>query len=270
MKKGLEKTLDRNLPVPLYYQIAQHLNDKIRSGHLVPGAQLPSERDLSLLYGVSRMTARQTISYLVNEGVLVVRHGQGTFVAEPKLTYDAPHLMGFTETMLREGKTATSTVIEQGLIEPPPYVSQCLDLAPNEWAIKIVRVRQIETTPLVLETIFVPTSLCPGLETLDLSVTSLYSILEQHYGLTLDHASETLAAHTASDYEQQILQVSRDSPVITLEGITFLASEQPVEFFIAHYRADRFKFSFESRRGTFNAKERLFEMMLDNERLSTT
>ncbi len=264
MKSGFDRPLNRNLPVPLYYQIAESIQDEIRAGRLLPGDQLPSERDLSAKFNVSRMTARQAITYLVSEGALVVRHGNGTFVAEPKLTYDVPHLLGFTEVVLREGKTATSSVIEQVRVRPPASIARQLGLNDSEDAVKVIRVRQVEDTPLVLETTFIPAALCPGLESVDLSSASLYTVFEQRYGLHLHHAEQSLAARTASDFEQTLLDIGPCAPIITLEGITYLDSGQPVESFAAHYRGDRFKFAFDSNRGAFSTEGKLFEMVLDN------
>lgn len=269
MKKPSPAALNRNLPVPLYYQIAEYLLDQIRARQLLPGEQLPSERELSAQFEVSRMTARQAINYLVNEGVLIVRHGQGTFVAEPKLTYDAPHLLGFTEAMLRAGKVATSSVLKQQRIAAPEGVCDRLELMIDDEVVQIMRVRRMNDIPLVIETIYVPSAICPGLETVDLSSASLYTVFEHDYGLHLNRASQTLAARAATEFESQWLEVVPGVPIITLEGVTYLDSGQAVECFSAHYRADRFTFAFESQRGAFSADAAPFEMVLDQQRLTT-
>src|SRR3712207_5275852 len=98
--------LNKHSPIPLYYQLAELLRERIRLGEFKPGDQLPSERALSEQYAISRMTARQALTFLVREGTLIARHGLGTFVAEPKLTYDTLHLLGFTEEMMHRGGKA--------------------------------------------------------------------------------------------------------------------------------------------------------------------
>ena len=109
----------KDTPVPLYYQLAEQIREQIESQELVPGSQLPSERDLADRYGISRMTARQALTYLVRQGRLMVRPGIGTFVAEPKLTHNTLHLLGFTEEMLAHGQAPSSRVLEQALVELP-------------------------------------------------------------------------------------------------------------------------------------------------------
>src|SRR3954451_20293757 len=121
--------LDKSLPIPLYYQLAETLRERIESNALKPGSQLPSERELSEQLGISRMTVRQAITYLAQKGTLVIKPGVGTFVAEPKLTYDDLHLLGFTEEMMTQGRVVSSRVLEQAVVLPPEGVSAKLALS---------------------------------------------------------------------------------------------------------------------------------------------
>lgn len=241
-------TLKKSIPIPLYYQLAEHLSEKIQSGELEPGDQIPSERELSEQFGISRMTVRQAIAYLVQQGVLVVKQGVGTFVADPKLAHDALHLLGFTEEMIRRGGTAVSHTLEQAVITPPKGVANELQLKPGETVVKIVRLRLSADTPLLLETIFIPAVLCPGLENEDLAANSLYALLEYQYGLSLKRAQQTVEATVANDYESGLFGIDPGMPMLLLEGITYDHLNRPVEYYKAVYRGDRFKFELESQR----------------------
>jgi GntR family transcriptional regulator len=240
--------IDKAIPIPLYFQLAEHLREQIELGSLKPGDQLPSERELGEQSGISRMTARQAIMYLVRQGRLMVRPGIGTFVAEPKLTHDTLHLLGFTEEMLRSGQPPESEVLEQALVPPPPAVAARLNLAAGEQAVKIVRLRLSQGTPLLLETVFLPERLAPGLVHQDLAQASLYALLEQQHGLLLDHAQQTLEVTSANDDEAQLFGILPGTTMLLLEGVTYTADELPVEAFKALYLGDKFKFSLESRR----------------------
>lgn len=242
--------IDKQSPIPLYYQLAEHIREQIRSGELRPGDQLPSERLLSEHYGISRMTVRQALAYLVREGALVARHGLGTFVAEPKLTYDALHLLGFTEEVMRRGGKAISRVLEQQRVTPPPRVAQLLQLNVGDEATHIVRLRLAGDIPLLLETTYVPTALCPGLEREDLATQSLYAIMEQNYGVRLARSQQTLEAALANDYESRLFGIEPGAPIILFEGVTYDERGRPAEYCKAAYRGDRFKFAFESQRDT--------------------
>ncbi len=123
--------ISKRSPIPLYYQLAELIRERIHSGELASGEQLPSDRELAEQAQISRMTARQAIAYLVRDGTLVVKPGIGTFVAEPKLTYDAHHLLGFTEETMQHGGAVTTTVLEQEVMVPPPLVAAALGLGPG-------------------------------------------------------------------------------------------------------------------------------------------
>jgi GntR family transcriptional regulator len=242
------KPLDKRSPVPLYYQLVEWLREQIASGLLPAGQQLPSERELGEQVGISRMTVRQALTYLANEGLLVVKPGIGTFVAEPKLTHDALNLLGFTEEMMRQGGIVISEVLEQRVMAAPSRVAERLKLAPYEPVMKIVRLRYVDQIPLLLETSFLPASLCSGLESEDLEARSLYTLLETQYGLHLQRASQTFEVTVVNDYEMPLFDVAPHTPMILLEGVSFTGHERPAEYFKAIYRGDRFRFTVESRR----------------------
>lgn len=238
----------KDSPVPLYYQLAEHIRAQIQSGALRPGDRLPSERDLSQQAGVSRMTARQALAYLVRAGLLSVRHGVGAFVAEPKVAYPILHLRSFTESMAQAGKPVFSRVLMQAAEPPPLNIAAALKLRPGAPAVKLVRLRGVENVPLLLETSYVALELCPGLDALDLTDQSLYTQFEHRYGLQVTRAQQTFEATNANDYEQQIFGLRHEVPMLLLEGVTFTGSDIPLEYFKAVYRGDRCSFAFESRR----------------------
>ena len=77
--------IDKQSPLPIYYQIEAHLKQQIDADILKPGDVLPSEREFSEQFDVSRMTIRQAIMNLVNAGYLKRQKGRGTFVASKKI-----------------------------------------------------------------------------------------------------------------------------------------------------------------------------------------
>ena len=236
-------SLNRASPLPLYYQLAEAVLEQIRRGAIAPGDQLPAERLLAEVVGISRMTARQAVAHLVSQGALEVRHGIGTFVSEPKLTYDPSHLRGFSEEMLRQGGAVSSTVLEQTIVMPPRVVAAALAISPDEPVMKLVRIRALNGVPLLLETSFVLQRQCSLLEHEDLQHGSLYAILSERCGIQVHHAQQTIEAVVADDYERDVFSIAVGTPMLLLEGTAFTESEEAVEYFKAVYRGDRFKFA---------------------------
>ncbi len=240
--------LNKNSPIPLYYQIAERIKEQVALGELAAGDQLPPERELCDQFGVSRMTVRQAVTYLAKQGLLDVRPGVGTFIAQPKLTYDALHLLGFSEEMARSGAVAESLVLEQSLVVPAARVASKLRLDPNETVVQIVRLRRVNQEPMLLETSMIRAAIVPDLEQVDLAQNSLYELLERRYGLRLQRSHQTVEVVIANEYEQQLFGLRSGAAMILLEGVTYDADEQPIEYFKAIYRGDRCKFELESRR----------------------
>src|SRR3569833_738583 len=102
--------LNKNIPIPLYYQLKERLTQQIMGGDFQPGTLMPSERELSDRYGISRMTVRQALGEMVKEGLLLREQGKGTFVAEPKITQGLLRLTSFSEDMQSRGLKPDSHV----------------------------------------------------------------------------------------------------------------------------------------------------------------
>ena len=240
--------LNRHSPVPLYYQLVEHIRESVRVGQLATDMKLPAERDIAEQSGVSRMTVRQALAFLEREGVLGVRPGIGTFVAAPKLTIDALHLVGFAEETMRHGGVVVSRVIEQSVVPPPAPVETALQLPRGQSAIKVVRLRAAGSDPLLLETSYLPADRCPGLERENLESQSLYTLLETRYGLPLMRATQTIEASAATEFEANLFGVADGASVLVVEGVAYTADDQAIESFRAVYRADRVSLGMESRR----------------------
>ncbi len=111
--------VDPHSPIPFYYQIREQLRHLILSGQLNPGDILPTEMEICTGCGVSRMTARQALTQLSNEGLVTRQRGRGTFVAAPKATLESSlfPLMSYTEILGQIGMQAGATVLAQ-VVEP--------------------------------------------------------------------------------------------------------------------------------------------------------
>ena len=228
--------------VPLYIQIAETLLDEIESGALTPGDRLPSERELSELFGVNRMTVRQALYMLETQGLIIRRQGSGTYVAEPKIERKADRVFPFTRSMQRRGYVPGAKVI---LLEQRPVeaaVARRLQLPVSAPAYYIHRLRLINREPVMLERFIIPADRFPALETHDLESRSLYEIMETEYGVTIDRAWQSLEAVSATEYEAKWLGVERRAPLMLERRLSFDRDGQPVEHGKDLYRGDRFRF----------------------------
>jgi GntR family transcriptional regulator len=152
--------VDRPAAEPKYYAVKRHLLDFI--GTLEPGVPVPTERELAERLHTSRTTVRQALSELVVEGRLVRRHGSGTYVADPKITWPL-HLASFTEQVKASGFTPSTQVLGTQRTPAIAEVARQLHLPPRAAVYKLDRLRLADNWPVAVETSWLPANRFPGL-----------------------------------------------------------------------------------------------------------
>ncbi len=235
--------LQRDHPVPLYQQLEAALRAQIESGRYAQHQRLPSERELVEEFGVSRMTVRQALVALTQEGLIYGRVGKGTFISDPKIDQQILTLTGFTEDMQQRGEHPSSRVLKAVSLAATKEVAGALQLEPKARVLNLVRLRLAGGIPLAVESAFLPEHLCPDLLSHDFAHESLYDVLQNQYGWKLVRAQQTIQARLAAGEELKLLGLHPPAPVLALERITFVAEDLPIEFVRSQYRGDRYKFT---------------------------
>jgi GntR family transcriptional regulator len=227
---------------PLYLQIADELLRQIESGTLSPGDRLPSERDLSQMLGVNRMTLRRALKLLETKDLLIRRPGHGTHIAEPIIERKATHLVPFTRGMQERGYVPGAKLILLELRPVEARVAEELGLRVSAPVYHIHRLRLINGEPVMLERLIIPARRFPGFEVFDLSNRSIYDVFEVEYGVQVVRARQSLEPVIATDYEAELLRVEPGFPLMLERRLGFDQDDRPVEFGIDLFRGDRFRF----------------------------
>lgn len=233
--------INKNSPMPMYYQIEEDLKQRMEVSEFTPGKMVPSERELSEYYDVSRMTVRQAVSNLVQEGFLYREKGKGTFVAEKKIEQPLQSMTSFTEDMKQRGMEASSKLIEFEIITAPTDILRKLSLPEESQVYKVQRIRYADQKPMAVETTFIPVELIPGL-TKEIVQGSLYHFVEEKLNLSIKKATQIIEATIADDHLADHLQAPAQSAVLYIERHSMLADGSPFEVVKSAYRADRYKF----------------------------
>jgi GntR family transcriptional regulator len=229
--------------VPLYIQLSELIRRQINSGQYATGAQLPTEKELCDRYSVSTITVRQAVIKLVNEGLLFRRRGKGTFVTEPKLDRDISRLYSFSDDMRRMGRSPSSRILDLRVVAVGE-AQQLLGLSgPEQEATKIIRLRLADGIPLLLETTFIPLALAPDLARHDLASCSLYTVLQEQYGITVESAVESFESTILDAREARLLGCPPNSAGFHITRLACSAAGTAVELTTSRARADRCKFS---------------------------
>jgi GntR family transcriptional regulator len=223
--------------VPRYYEIEQALRARI--AELRPDDPLPSDAMLCEEFGVSRMTARNAVQRLTQEGLVYRVPGRGTFVAEPPVHRQAGSLLSFTEEMRRRGREPTSRVLARDVREPRPAEASRLQLEPGEQVIAVRRLRLADEEPLAVEEAVFPAAIAPLVLRADLERASLHDTLVQGGHIpTMGRAR--LGAEAAGEDDASLLDVPPGSPLLVEKRVIHDQDGNPLELCESRYAADRY------------------------------
>ncbi len=229
--------------IPKYYQLATILQGKIEAGEWAPRSPIPSERQLETIYNVSRPTIRQSIEYLITQGLLYREHGRGTFVSPEKLQKGLRELTSFSEDLLARGMRPGQVIRSIERTVPPDSVLQRLELPPGSPVTRIDRIRLGDGAPIGLQVSYISLSPSQEITVQDMErAGSLYRILEEKFNLIPTEADETLEVALANREEASLLEINEGSPLLLSERLTFSQDRRPVEFVRILYRGDRYRY----------------------------
>jgi GntR family transcriptional regulator len=241
-------SISRNSPVPRYFQLKEIMRERVRVGEWKPGDLIPSERELGETYGISRMTARQAITEMVNEGLFYREQGRGTFVSRSKITQQLIHLTGFTEDIRARGQRPSTKVISAAMYPADEAIAERLRVDLGTPIFRLQRLRLADDEPLAIEVSQIIFKDCEKLLEEDFEQNSLYRILESKYGVTLMEADQEIEAGLASNEDALTLKIAPGSAVLYTRRVTYTERNQPVEYARAMYCGHKYTFYTHMRR----------------------
>jgi len=230
---------------PLYVKLKRIIESAVDRGLIKSGDALPPEREIASMADVSRVTVRKAVQELVKEGLLIQRHGSGTFVAsrvKPVEQY-LTQLTSFTEDMARRGMIVRSEWLDRGIYAPSPEEMVALGLTSGEKVARISRLRVANDTPMAIERAALAASVLPRPEDV---TTSLYAVLAAN-GNRPVRAIQRISAAILKENDARILEVQPGSASLNIERISYLESGKVIEFTRSIYRADAYEFIAELR-----------------------
>ncbi|WEV40169.1 GntR family transcriptional regulator [Lactobacillus sp. ESL0684] len=227
---------------PMYIKIHNQIKRDIENHVYQVGSKIPSERQLSLKFGVSRMTLRQAIKTLEDEGILERRLGSGTYVASRKVQEKMSGIMSFTEITHANGQVPSSKLISYQVGKPSLSEKERLNLADDAEILRMERIRYADEVPICYEVVTIPHNLIAKMSKADIS-THLYRTLEQN-NYQIGRVTEHISAAVANENTARLLKAKKGEPLITRLQVTELSTGVPFEYTRASYVADRFEFTF--------------------------
>ena len=230
--------------IPAYIRIQDALKKKIDDGFWEIGQRLPSERDLADDYEVSRMTLRQAITLLVEEGILERRVGSGTYVASHRVQEKMRGTTSFTEIVRSQGKTPSSQVVSYQRKPANETEIQQLQLKPSDYVVRMERVRYADNVPLVFEVASIPEKLIREFKREDITEHFFQTLTDNGY--EIGKSQQTIYAKNASERVANYLKVPKNHAVLALTQVSYFTDGRPFEYVHSQYVGDRFEFYLEN------------------------
>jgi GntR family transcriptional regulator len=225
---------------PLYLQLKKCIEAAIHTGRLEPDTPLPSEREIAALTKFSRVTVRKAVQELVRDGLVIQRHGSGTFVAPqvPRFEQSLSRLTSFSEDMVRRGLSPRSVWLSRDIYDASPEESIILGLSPYERVCRFERLRFADDMPLAIERTTLSEEYVPSPSAID---GSLYAMLEKE-GNRPVRAIQRLSAFNVGQDDAELLKVQVSTACLRIERVSYLDSGLAVELTRSIYRGDAYDF----------------------------
>ncbi len=237
--------IDQQSKVPLYYQLKEDLKKKILKGEFKEGDLLPSEREFSERYDISSTTIRRALNDLVHENLLERKAGKGTFVRMGKVKRDLRKVLGFTQNMKEMGLVPSTEVLSKKVVSVNVFARERMGLKKGDKVVKLERLRMANDVPMMLETRYIRTDLCPGIQKEGLAA-SLWKVFETVYGCKPFRHSQNLRIAKIAGHAASLLGLEDQAPVFLIKGTTYLENGQAIECEESLYRSDKYDLAFEA------------------------
>jgi len=228
--------------LPLYLQVKTTLKERIEAETYKDGELLPSELELQKMFNVSRITIRQAMSELSNEGYIFRIRGKGTFVKFNKINENLNNIISFTNEMQMKGLNAFTKSVVISIAKADKAIEKALKVEKNSFVYKIERIRGANNTPFVVFISYFSLHRNLPLDK-ELYMGSLYELLEKSCGATPTKAIDHFEAVAAEKDICAKLDVEAGSPILKRTRQSFDSAGDVLEYTICYYRADKYKYS---------------------------
>lgn len=234
--------INKFVGIPLYCQLMRFIISEIGCNKLKENDKLPSERELSEKYKISRDTVRQAIAQLEKMGYVYKIHGKGCFVASSPLSKHMYKFSDFTYEMKKIGKELVSKLIKIELIPADKDLISILNVSKESMIYKIVRIRMIDSVPLIFERTYLSSNCFDQKYTEEMIKSSLYSVLKKNYSINFTKSEETFFPVIPDREIAGHLNIMEFQPLVKIERLSY-TDNHPVVFTERFVRGDKFRYS---------------------------
>jgi len=224
------------------------IHQQIEQGKFKPDHLIPSERGLCQTYKISRITVRQALSEMINEGTLYRKQGKGTFVSRRKINQGLVRFVNFSKTVLDLGMNPSTKILGKDIVPADIQMARVLDIPVTSQVLKLSLLGMGDGEPLVLYESYFPFSLGKKMakearkrekEGIPFSTYDLYG---EPSGIFPAQVNQTLEAVNADDRLSSLMGVRKESAMLMITSVFLGLDQRLLEFRKAMYQGDWYKF----------------------------
>lgn len=242
----MDYNIDRKKPIPYYYQIQQQIIAAIENSEWKPDEFIPSERELSDKFKVSRITTRKALDNLMIEGYIKKIKGKGAVVAKPRIEEQLfNRLIGTFQDLKDKGYEIKNEILSFEVLKTEKNITKELNLSENEEVFRFERLRYIDEEPYHFSRTFIPKKICPNFDPKFLVDNSLIQVLENKYDLKIYKLKRVLQANVATVEDSKLFKIKIGSPILTFFNTAFIKDGTAIEYTLNKIRGDMSKFEIE-------------------------
>lgn len=230
----------------IYKSIADRLRLRLNSADFAIGSPLPGEKKLAEEFGVARMTIRKAIDLLVDWGLVVRRHGSGTYVARKDVHHETSNLTGLAEVLRKQGKEVVSQVLAFEVMPAPPAIASLLRIKIDERIYFSRRVRYVDGKPLMLEDSYMPVKLFRNLSLSHLE-GSKFDYIEKEV-IIISGNYETLTPVLADKQLARSMNVPEQTPLLRITSLSYSDSGEFLNYSVMFRNASEYQVDYHLRR----------------------
>lgn len=233
---------------PLYKQLVEVLRQQIEEGKIKPEQPIPSERLLCKKYRISRITVRQAISELIANGLIYKKQGKGTYVSPKKVNQGLVRFVNFAQTVLELGLKPKTRIVENKAVPADVQTAKLFEIPVTSHILKLSLLGLGDEEPLVFYESHFPLSLGKKMARAAVEMEKLkipfstYDLYSKINTVSPRFVTQTFEAIVADERVSKLLKVKRGFPIFKITSIFQTGDSRPLEFRIALYRGDRYKF----------------------------
>ncbi|GMQ57957.1 GntR family transcriptional regulator [Vallitalea sediminicola] len=239
--------IDKDSPVPIYYQIANNIKTRIINGEWNIGERIPSEFEFTSEYNVSRVTIRQSLANLEKDNIIYKIRGKGVYVknnASP-LIHELGYPADVGTKMRQQGTNITSEILVLEIDKNKiPNIKSKLKLDEKDKVVYIKRIFSLDGIPISLSRAWLPLHKVPDIIEKGLISNRLSITLKNRYGYVPYKIENFIEANTPALVDMKLLNADYNTPTITFNSISYIEDGLPLEYSKVIWLGDKVKFHF--------------------------